>query len=76
MWLCCEMLNISLFSPPPAKELDAEFVSFDDLLKKSDFVILACPLTNETKNLMDAKAFEKMKSSSILVNISRGGENM
>lgn len=54
-------------------ELGAHFVSFDDLLSRSDFVVLACPLTKATTQLIDASALAKMKSSSVLVNIARGG---
>lgn len=55
------------------RELGAKFVSFDELLQISDFVIVACPLTTETANLVDAAALAKMKPTSVLVNIARGG---
>lgn len=55
------------------KQFGAQFVSFDELLKRSDFVIVACPLTNETKNMFDKAAFEKMKNASVFVNVARGG---
>ena len=45
---------------------------FDDLLDKSDVVAVCCPLTNETRNKFDRTAFEKMKPSSYLVNVTRG----
>lgn len=53
-------------------ELGASFVSFDELLNRSDFVIVACPLTSETKNLFNKLAFEKMKPTSVFVNVARG----
>ncbi|MCL4161163.1 UNVERIFIED_CONTAM: hypothetical protein GTU68_049903, partial [Idotea baltica] len=55
------------------EELGAEFVSFDDLLTQSDFVIITAALTEETKEIFNAEAFSKMKPTTILVNISRGG---
>ncbi|XP_055309749.1 glyoxylate reductase/hydroxypyruvate reductase-like isoform X2 [Sitodiplosis mosellana] len=55
------------------KQLGATFVSFDDLLTRSDFVFVVCPLTNETRNLFDKTAFAKMKSTSVFINVSRGG---
>lgn len=58
----------------PGDELGAEFVSFQQLLQESDFVIVACPLNSETKHLFNAEAFALMKKSSILVNIARGGK--
>ncbi|MES2793737.1 MAG: D-glycerate dehydrogenase [Planctomycetota bacterium] len=50
----------------------ATYVTFDELLAQSDFVILCCPLTDETRGLIDASAFAKMKPTAILINISRG----
>src|SRR6266446_8558558 len=42
------------------------------LLPEADFVVLACPLTKETENLIDAEARGRMKSSAHLVNVARG----
>jgi len=58
---------------PEAKQFRADFVPFDELLRKSDFVIVACPLTPETKGLFNKAAFEKMKPTSVFINIARGG---
>lgn len=52
--------------------MGATFVSFDVLLAESDFVIVSCSLTKDTTNLFDGSAFEKMKSTSVLVNVSHG----
>lgn len=48
------------------------WVEIDELLEQSDFVSLHCPLTPETKGLINAASLEKMKSSSFLINTSRG----
>lgn len=53
--------------------MGAEFVTFNELLKQSDIVIITCSLNDETRNLFDSTAFEAMKSNSVLINISRGG---
>lgn len=53
-------------------QLGAQFVSMDELLNKSDFVVISCPLTEETKHLFDKEKFKKMKSNAIVINISRG----
>jgi len=45
----------------------------DCLLGESDVVTLHCPLTPETKNLINAEALSKMKETAILLNASRGG---
>ncbi len=44
----------------------------DTLLTQSDFVSLHCPLTDETRNLMDERRFALMKQDALLVNTSRG----
>ena len=44
----------------------------DLLLPEADFVVLACPLTKETENLVDAQALGRMKPSAHLVNVARG----
>jgi glyoxylate reductase len=53
-------------------ELGVRHTSFDELLAQSDYVILSCPLTAETRGLIDAPALSKMQSSAVLVNIARG----
>ncbi|XP_012227776.2 glyoxylate reductase/hydroxypyruvate reductase isoform X1 [Linepithema humile] len=53
-------------------ELGATFVSLDELLQQSDFLVISAPLTNETKGFFNDSVFDKMKKTSIFVNISRG----
>lgn len=50
----------------------AEYVSLDELFRKSDLISLHCPLTKETYHMIDLEAIEKMKDGVILVNTSRG----
>jgi len=57
---------------PEAEEVGAEYVSLDDLLHESDFVSLHCPLTPETRGLMNAARLQKMKRTAILINTARG----
>ena len=45
---------------------------FDDFLARSDVVAICCPLTYETRGKFDARAFASMKSTAILVNVTRG----
>lgn len=42
------------------------------LLPQADFVVLTCPLTPETENLIDARALAAMKPSAYLINMARG----
>ena len=58
----------------PNKNLDyLEYVSLDELLTTSDLISLHCPLTKETKHLINEETISKMKDGVILVNTSRGG---
>ena len=56
-----------------ALELGVEKVELDDLLKRSDFVSLHTPLTDKTRNIIDAKAIKKMKKGMRIINCARGG---
>ncbi len=47
-------------------------VDFDTLLSESDVVSIHAPLNKDTKGLFDATAFEKMKTSAVLINVGRG----
>ncbi|GAA3227517.1 2-hydroxyacid dehydrogenase [Nonomuraea helvata] len=50
-----------------------EFVALPELLERSDVVTLHCPLTPETRHLIDAAALRRMKPTAVLVNTARGG---
>lgn len=49
-----------------------EQVTLDELLKKSDVISIHCPLTEESRNMIDADAIAKMKDGVILINTARG----
>ncbi|BCH25925.1 phosphoglycerate dehydrogenase [Mesorhizobium sp. L-8-3] len=53
-------------------DASATQVSFDALLEKSDFVVIACNLTPENHHLFDERAFARMKPGSFLINVARG----
>ena len=58
----------------PNKSLDyLEYVSLDELLATSDLISLHCPLTEETKHIINEETIAKMKDGVVLVNTSRGG---
>lgn len=48
-------------------------VGFDELLAESDIVLLHCPLTTETRRIIDRSALARMKSDALVVNAARGG---
>jgi phosphoglycerate dehydrogenase-like enzyme len=53
---------------PPGVEL----VELDELLRRSDFVVCLCPLTEETRGLLDARRLALLKPTAFLVNVARG----
>lgn len=55
-----------------ASALGVQYVSLEELLRRSDIVSLHCPLNETTRYLLSAKQFEWMKDNSILINTSRG----
>lgn len=54
------------------KKFPAKFVSFNELIQRSDFIFISCPLTNETRKMFNADVFTKMKPTSVLINVARG----
>jgi glyoxylate reductase len=71
----CEILVHSRRVPSQpdwGRELGARFVAFDELLSLSDIVSLHCPLTPQTRHLVDAAALARMKPHAVLVNTARG----
>jgi D-3-phosphoglycerate dehydrogenase len=62
----CDMLEIQT-------DINAEQVSLEELLIKSDFISIHLPLNESTKNLISAREFDLMKQNAVLINVSRGG---
>ena len=56
-----------------AVELGVEKVELDDLLRRADFISLHTPLTDKTRNIIDAAALRKAKKGVRIVNCARGG---
>ena len=56
-----------------AQQLGVEKLKLNVLLARSDFVSLHVPLTEKTRNIIDAKAIAKMKDGARLINCARGG---
>ncbi|HAD58680.1 MAG TPA: hypothetical protein DCG12_05520 [Planctomycetaceae bacterium] len=55
------------------QELGIEIVQLSELLSRSDFVSLHCPLTDQTNSLINSDTLSRMKPRSILINTARGG---
>jgi phosphoglycerate dehydrogenase-like enzyme len=49
-----------------------DFRALKELLPQADVIVLTCPLTKETENLIDGDALRRMKRSALLVNCARG----
>tara|TARA_Y100000588_G_scaffold115234_1_gene126344 strand:- start:6302 stop:7273 length:972 start_codon:yes stop_codon:yes gene_type:complete len=59
--------------PEAEKDCHARYcATLDELLEMADIVSLHCPLTEQTRNLIDEQALFKMKTSAILINTARG----
>jgi glycerate dehydrogenase len=61
--------NIAPLAGPPEC---VELVELDELFARSDVVSLHCPLTDETRNLVDARRLALMKPTAYLINTARG----
>lgn len=57
----------------PANDGNLEYVSLERLFEESDVISLHCPLTDETRHMINADAISKMKKGVVIVNTSRGG---
>ncbi len=60
-------------TPERAKDMNVEKVDLETLFKRADFITLHTPLTDNTRNMLDAGAFKKMKKGVYIVNCARGG---
>ena len=62
--------KVIAFKRTPCDEYDT--VSLCELMEKSDIISVHAPLDENTKGLMNAEAFEKMKKTAIFLNLGRG----
>ncbi len=60
-------------SPERAESLGIEKVELEDLLPRADVITLHTPLTDKTRNILDAKALAKTKKGVRIINCARGG---
>jgi D-3-phosphoglycerate dehydrogenase len=70
-------MNVIAYDPYLSQEvitrLGVEMVTLDELLARSDFITIHTPKTKDTVDLINKKAFEKMKKGVYLINCARGG---
>lgn len=65
-------VEILAYDPYPNPNLDVTYVALDELMKRSDIISLHCPLTEETKYVINKETIALMKDNVYLINTSRG----
>lgn len=68
-------MKVIVYTRHPKKELETDGLSFaplSEVLRQADVLSLHCPLTEDTKYMMNEEAFRQMKPTAYLINTSRG----
>lgn len=65
-------MKVLVYTRTPKDSQGVTYVSLENLLKQSDIVSLHCPLTTETKHLINTNTLRLMKPTAFLINTSRG----
>ncbi len=65
-------MNVIAYDRFPAKDSSIAYVPLEELFAESDIISLHCPLTEETRHLVDSAAIDRMKKGVFIVNTSRG----
>ncbi|MBQ6816154.1 MAG: D-2-hydroxyacid dehydrogenase [Clostridia bacterium] len=67
------LMNVIVYTRTIYDESEADFVSLDELLSRSDIVSLHLPLTNDNAGMFCKETFSKMKDGAYFINTARGG---
>ena len=65
-------MNVIIAERPNAQQIRAGRMAFNTAIAQADIISLHCPQTADTENMFNAKVFNLMKSSAILINTARG----
>lgn len=65
-------MEVIAYDPYPNSGLEVEYVSQEELFRRADVISLHCPLTAQTRYMIDRKAIAMMKDGVFLINTSRG----
>ena len=65
-------MEILAYDPYPTEGIKANYVSKEELFRRSDIITFHCPLTDDTRHMVNAETIGMMKDGSIIVNTSRG----
>jgi D-lactate dehydrogenase len=68
----CKILAADLYPNDEVQQLGGQYVSMEELFKQSDIISLHCPLTPETKHIINKASIQQMKDGVMLINTSRG----
>ncbi|MFK7699258.1 2-hydroxyacid dehydrogenase [Pseudomonas caspiana] len=68
----CELLAYDPFPNPQVQALGARYLSLDELLQQSQIISLHCPLTPQTRHLINAQSLATMQRGAMLINTGRG----
>jgi len=66
-------MKVIAVSHRPQTYEGVEFVDKDELFKRSDYLTLHCPLTDETRSIVNSETLSLMKKSAVIINTARGG---
>ncbi len=65
-------MNIIAYDPYPLENSGIEYVSKEELFRRSDIISLHCPLTKSTYHIVDEEALKEVKKDVYILNTSRG----
>ncbi|MGD1821027.1 MAG: 2-hydroxyacid dehydrogenase [Pleomorphochaeta sp.] len=65
-------MNVIAYDPYPNKDVDVEYVDFETLCRKADIISFHCPLTKDTKHMVNKNTIDLMKDGVVIINTSRG----
>ena len=65
-------MKVLAYDKFPAPDSGIDYVSLNELLERSDIISVHCPLTAETRHLIDGAAISRMKKGVVILNTSRG----
>lgn len=66
-------MKVLVYTRTEREAENIEFVSFDELLKRSDVVTVHCPLNDESYRMFNSESFNKFKDGAFFINTARGG---
>ncbi|MDD5443641.1 MAG: 2-hydroxyacid dehydrogenase, partial [Pseudomonas fluorescens] len=69
----CQLLAFDPFPNPQVQALGARYVSLPELLAQAQIISLHCPLTADSKHLINARSLAQLQPGAMLINTGRGG---